>query len=383
MSCQTSPCKRPADRGVATRIERCVHSRHRLAACLRCVQACPVGALRVSESIVVDLEKCTGCGVCTTVCPTGAFEAVSPSIHALCGLVAQKARETKSVTFRCQHHVATDQDKPDAAIPVTCLGRVDESILLAAAVAGAATICLQDGGCGQCERKRGSDVAICATRQVNLLLEQCGHLSRLRVVSQPSAGAALRAAQAERPEALSRRAFFAMLWSAAERAKDRITTAPAQAEEAGRQNRLHPIKTGEEGKYVPARWQRMLESLRAVQRQALAAKSPRDVWAHVSVGKNCRGCQMCAVFCPTGALSKIEMDGKSGLSFTPSRCTGCNLCAEICLQSSIRTEPCENIEKLVNETTEILVLRDMETVESLIAPMEYKFYKMLGLHIPN
>lgn len=42
--------------------------------CLRCVEACPNGAVKVSEdrSIFTDRELCTACGLCVKVCPSGA-----------------------------------------------------------------------------------------------------------------------------------------------------------------------------------------------------------------------------------------------------------------------------------------------------------------------
>jgi len=52
--------------------------RHNLCvACGRCVEACPKGALRLTESGVVrDFALCSGCGTCTEVCPSGAMERV-------------------------------------------------------------------------------------------------------------------------------------------------------------------------------------------------------------------------------------------------------------------------------------------------------------------
>jgi DhnA family fructose-bisphosphate aldolase class Ia/Fe-S-cluster-containing hydrogenase component 2 len=59
--------------------------------CLRCVEACPEGALDVDEKlgcVVVDLERCTGCGECVEACPVGVIRpdrAGNPMICDLCG----------------------------------------------------------------------------------------------------------------------------------------------------------------------------------------------------------------------------------------------------------------------------------------------------------
>jgi len=54
-----------------------------------CIDACPVGALSVGShgAVIVDQEKCVGCGQCENACPIGAvhlFEGL-PLICDLCG----------------------------------------------------------------------------------------------------------------------------------------------------------------------------------------------------------------------------------------------------------------------------------------------------------
>lgn len=365
-------------KGVDTHIERCVHTRHRAASCVRCVQACPVGAISLVGAICVDTKKCTGCGVCTTVCPSGAFEAVSPSAFELCGSAEAQAQQSQIVTFCCENHVAGADDTPEDAITVPCMGRIDESILLAAAAAGAETICLLDGDCGSCERKRGSDVAICAAQQVNCLLEAVGASSRLSIQSRPSAGAMLRAAQADGPESTSRRAFFAMLWGAAERVKERVTAAAVSGES---HQRLAGYGAGreEDVKYVPARWRIMRTALKNVHHHPGASIVNGDLWADITISNGCNGCQICAKSCPTGALAKTEQDGRVELTFTAAHCTGCNVCAEVCCWNAIHVTSAVDLRRVIEGTTAMLALHEKETVEDLTAPMECKFNKLLGM----
>lgn len=43
--------------------------------CVACVGACPAGAIRFRENvIIIDAEVCTSCGTCIRICPVGAME---------------------------------------------------------------------------------------------------------------------------------------------------------------------------------------------------------------------------------------------------------------------------------------------------------------------
>jgi ferredoxin len=43
-------------------------------ACGACVDACPVEAITLEETAVIDAEKCTDCGTCVEECPVDALE---------------------------------------------------------------------------------------------------------------------------------------------------------------------------------------------------------------------------------------------------------------------------------------------------------------------
>jgi ferredoxin len=364
-------------KGVETHMDRCVHTRHRLASCARCVQACPVGAVSLTKAISVDTAKCTGCGVCTTVCPSGAFEAASPGALELCSLAEAQARRSKKVTFRCENHPDGVDKKPEDAINVPCIGRIDESILLAAVAAGAKTVRLLDGGCQRCERKRGSDVAICAAQQVNFLLESLGVLSRLQIVSQPSSGATLRKVQAARPGVMSRRDFFAMLWGA--RTGERITS--ARVSEESQRNRA-PLRASivEDVKYIPAKWRILSTSIRNLGAAPRRSMFSGDLWANVAINGNCNGCLMCASSCPTGALAKIEQDGKVGLSFTAAHCTACNLCTEVCFRNCLSVTSSADNMRIINGEARLLAFHERKAVELLTASMEDRLLRLLGVN---
>ncbi len=59
----------------------CAHGASGLAACTRCLDACPTGAIvSIREEVAVDPYLCQGAGICATVCPTGAMTYRYPSL---------------------------------------------------------------------------------------------------------------------------------------------------------------------------------------------------------------------------------------------------------------------------------------------------------------
>jgi len=59
---------------------RCFHGRSHTHDCRRCLEICPVGAIRsVDRGIFINHYLCQGCGGCALVCPADAFRVVQPS----------------------------------------------------------------------------------------------------------------------------------------------------------------------------------------------------------------------------------------------------------------------------------------------------------------
>jgi len=62
----------------------CAHSRSRKTGCTRCLDLCPVGAIKpAGDHVEIDPRVCAGCGACASVCPTGAATYALPAGDAL------------------------------------------------------------------------------------------------------------------------------------------------------------------------------------------------------------------------------------------------------------------------------------------------------------
>jgi ferredoxin len=62
----------------------CAYSRSRKTGCTRCLDVCPVGAIRPDgDAVAIDPHICGGCGSCHSVCPTGAATYALPPAGAV------------------------------------------------------------------------------------------------------------------------------------------------------------------------------------------------------------------------------------------------------------------------------------------------------------
>ena len=79
---------------------------------------------------------------------------------------------------------------------------------------------------------------------------------------------------------------------------------------------------------------------------------------------------MCAFFCPTGALSKVEEGGKVGVAFRISHCTACRLCQEICDWDAVTLSSAVDMDKVLTDSVDKLLMKNVEECPWLTSPEE-------------
>jgi len=131
----------------------CAHSRNRITACSRCIDACPTLAIHsLGERIEVDPYLCQGGGTCAAVCPSGAIRYVYPDLANLLARLRAALRAYHQTGGRGARLVFTDTDHTDSLeallqeqhsdvdlIPVVMdeLGALDIAIMLNSIAYGA------------------------------------------------------------------------------------------------------------------------------------------------------------------------------------------------------------------------------------------------------
>ena len=327
--------------------ERCISVRNRNADCLRCVEACTSGALayRTGE-LLVEPERCIGCGTCATACPTCAIELRNPTDAELTAQLKSSIVATKGhpviVCETALEAAGVAADDVPAACAVPCLGRMDESALVGLAAYRAFDVTLACGSCEECLHAPGGALMRDVVEGSRNLLAAFGSSMSVDVVERVpervlAPGASGDARRQGAGDGASRRAFLRS-------AKDASTRAAgaAVAEELGMAE-AEPVPAayrkveadGTLSHFVPTRRVRLYNYLQHIGQPVADEVETRVIGAVSIDADRCSSCRMCAVFCPTGAIKKLDEDGVFGIVHRPSACMQCRLCERICPEQAI------------------------------------------------
>jgi formate hydrogenlyase subunit 6/NADH:ubiquinone oxidoreductase subunit I len=322
---------------IKTHQNRCVAVRNRNATCRRCAEACTSDAISIKDNeIVFTPRRCIGCGTCATVCPTGALEPTEPNDAELLLSCLKAARQANGeAVIACEQllDAASDLFDPTKVVPLTCLGRADESLLLALVGAGVSSISLVQGTCAECEHAVGMKTAELVVATTNMLLDVWDNPLRIGITN----GLSDTILVDELGYDPSRRGFFLGIAGRAKTVastllEDAVESAREQQEEAASRYQK-VIDDGTLPHFLPDRRERLLDRLAQI-------GDPKDevlktrLWGHVTIDPEvCNGCTMCATFCPTSALSKFlksDTNELIALEHYSGDCVTCRCCEDIC-----------------------------------------------------
>lgn len=328
---------------IAVKQNRCILVRNRNVECLRCLHACTTGCIAFdekSEEVRVSPEKCIACGACATACPTGALVPKDPDDSHLLMEITKKCEACDGyAVVACESLLERAEGlyDPQKVTKVPCLGRIDESMIMALVAMGAKEIALVSGECSSCDHSQGMKTTVMVAENASTLLQTWGSEARLRITGKlPS-----RIRRVEAPEYdVSKRAFFEGAGKSAVRSADQAASM-ALADQLGVEKRkpakyAKVRKDGTLPQFVPYRRRRLNSALKALGKPADEMIETR-LWGHVVIdSESCSACRMCATFCPTGALSRFDDEGGvSGISHAPSLCVKCRLCEGLCPSEAI------------------------------------------------
>ncbi|MDR0513730.1 MAG: 4Fe-4S dicluster domain-containing protein [Coriobacteriaceae bacterium] len=364
--------------------EACVVVRNRNAQCTRCVDACTSGAISLQENrIEVEPIRCIGCGTCASVCPTGALIALNPDDEGLLRAAGQTMRKgglgsdpaqgagpipgqpyAGAVTFLCSEAHDRYQKHYDRSqvVELACLGRIEETELIALLAAGAPKINLVQGGCSRCENKNGAKTVDLVRASLESLLKAWGYDAPVELTEELPEGVRTDRKgphQVSSAGGISRRDFFKQLRGGAQEAvglgriaEERASIQGRKAMSAPEASAVAPARPTKEellARNVPARRERLLDCLDKLGKPVVDRLETR-LWGFVEIDmQRCNGCRMCATFCPTGALARADTGtGECGIEHYPAHCVQCRLCEDSCALGALRVLGDVPVQDLVN-----------------------------------
>jgi Fe-S-cluster-containing hydrogenase component 2 len=346
---------------IALHPERCVAVRNRNASCRKCAEACTSGAIAVVDNeIDITPDLCIGCGTCATVCPSAALEALNPSDNELLRDALAVLREGGTdPVFICSQVFDTNKDLYDKSrvIEVTCLGRLEETELIALIAGGVSSLVLVRDVCADCPNQTGAKTIELIQENTDTLLKAWNHENPVRIVEgipQELKVSKKEARQRESASGVSRRDFFKQIKREAQGA---VVSAAGTGFLAGPQELdittkvTKVTKDGTLPHFLPGRRERLITYLEALGEPVVETVNTR-LWGRMHINKDsCNSCKMCATFCPTGALSKfLDSDGTMGLEHYPADCIQCKLCQDSCSVGALTLSSTASVQELVEGT---------------------------------
>lgn len=321
--------------GLNVHPQRCVRLRNRHASCNRCAQACTSGAIDIKDNTWnLDPSLCVKCGTCATVCPTSALEASYPHDADLLHSAVNGASRAQGVAcFACSNAINNSKKAIDISkvVQIVCLSRLDETMIFMLLQKGAKEIYAVHGQCEQCERSQGCVSAQLVENTVASVAKAWGiEANYHRVNAFPGEVIATDECVSEGEN------------SSYEQFSDYCLLSDSEllevSDEGHLQASIKPVHVQKDGTlphFVPARRRKLLDTLAHFGNPVQELIDTR-LWGHVIIDfSRCKSCKMCAVFCPTGALSKYSDSNGAGIEHYVAECVHCCLCQDICPQQAI------------------------------------------------
>lgn len=330
--------------------EKCLNRLYRGIECRTCVEQCPAKALSLEGGkLALDKEACVGCGQCLTHCPTGVFcmdnwdektlvkdalGSEAETVVLFCGGHPMPYRKSKTQAYECLQ------------VPM-CLAGLSKAALFE--IAAKKRLELMMDACAACEHTTCPPLIKNQAERTGEMLIACTGASQLSVleVRPEDEKGRKRKAMPAGEKACSRREFLFRLADVGlktvssdyEAAASQVEkNAEAATAAASRGTVLNGVRVGRRLAYRPE-WTERLKYLYHRTYLSSETHGEASVWPSVRIRRNCTNCNMCASFCPTGAL-RIEVEEKSEAArkvtlsaahyFQPMLCADCRLCAAVC-----------------------------------------------------
>ena len=337
-----------------------------------CEEICPVDAIKVrSHEITVNHDECTHCGACVTVCPTQALSSIWFADDELqqSALKSLEATHGHPIIVCVEALAALDENQDYdhvKAIEMQCLERVDESLLMLLAVAGAQDITLVTGDCQNCPTGCMGAVWSLTSEYAIEMLQALEHPVPIRHTEElPQTLFQIERAKFQNNE-ISRSDILSNLKHSALDVGNLVLD---EVLEDQRWSGVASILGFSKGRSVLmgatrgqiCQWAMVALALQAPDSahkdaaEVLANLQDRQfnsrIFATINIdGTKCVNCFMCAAYCLANAVGKYKPEKRVlGHMAKPYLCNQCGMCCDICRKQAITIDAKVNVGTMLQE----------------------------------
>jgi ferredoxin len=302
----------------------CLHGRDRFTSCSICVDECPVGAIQIAMSVVLDERRCIACGLCVHLCPVGAFRGDTGANNVI--RCAARLENTQTLALVCALSAEAGHVSPDIDAVIRtggCLAALGPSIYVGLLALGSERIVIRLDACKDCVFSLAREAINRNILKAQRVLQAWDAADRLEVLGSSSESEAERPVYDSADLPLSRRRLFRMFMPKEVSAAVIDALTPDDIP--------RPTPSG-----LPAERRRLLAALGLLPSPRPLSLCPAPLYGQafqqIRVVGDCTACGVCVRACPTGALKLIQADehGHFELEFLSAACTGCSICLDMC-----------------------------------------------------
>jgi len=325
---------------------RCLNPRHRLEYCDVCARVCSQQAVSVSENgVLIETMLCNNCGLCVSDCPTGVFRHENFDVFNLLAWAQNK----EEIHISCQ--AATVAAADEASIP--CHGMLAESLLAALYGNGIARVYLHGlEACESCPTRAGKPRIEAVKQYIHNKIPAMQLQIELHTGDKTSAVEYANKATGLTNEPVLPRRRFLSVFARKSAAMIMPIAVKHLVEDRVEQDVPADIGSDEETlmhKHIPEYHRLSLLALFSNR-----CESDTSGFYEITANGSCTGCQVCAVRCPTGALSWHDQADEVRLEYRTLACIGCGLCISVCPSDALNMIAQQDFELLCDDQRALL-----------------------------